>query len=533
MTTPSTTTGTQTVPPSALLDIPLALLRESPLNYREQVDPTREAELEASLAAQGQLTPLLARPHYQADGGIAHYEIAAGASRLRAATRLGWPSLLVVVRPMDDRAFLEALVTENLQRTDPHPLDEAEAYARLEGLGYTVRDIAERVGMPPRYVARRLRLTALIPAARKAFLEGTLFVGHAEALARCTPAQQEKAVTMASDWRGPLPVRTLEERIAEAFHLPLAKAPFTMEDAELVPSAGSCVSCPKRSGAMPDLFADIKGENICTDGACYQGKVRALITHRLDRARQEGTPLVRLSDQHRWDQRPVREGAPIPANYWTVAKKSTPGAVQGIFVSGEKVGRTAWVTLDLPKPSVTKQTAPAKSDDWEARRRHFEAVELPARQAAREALLGAVRTAETADGAAAVIMTLLSEAVASAWSPRGEPEFYFPSAREACRLLGLPEPDQDGDGPPALPSLAHRPDFWTVTLTLPEVENGYVGADTPLLDRLCQRFAVDIAGIRAEREAVYRAAQAEKQAKSAKKAKPLAGDVRRAKAARS
>ena len=39
----------------------------------------------------------------------------------------------------------------------------------------------------------------------------------------------------------------------------LKQAPFNKRDPQLVPAAGSCVECPKRTGHNKLLFADVSG----------------------------------------------------------------------------------------------------------------------------------------------------------------------------------------------------------------------------------------------------------------------------------
>jgi hypothetical protein len=39
----------------------------------------------------------------------------------------------------------------------------------------------------------------------------------------------------------------------------LKQAPFNKRDPQLVPAAGSCVDCPKRTGRNKLLFADVSG----------------------------------------------------------------------------------------------------------------------------------------------------------------------------------------------------------------------------------------------------------------------------------
>ena len=53
-----------------------------------------------------------------------------------------------------------------------------------------------------------------------------------------------------------LPVRHLQHWIEHNVLLLLKQAPFNKRDTQLVPSAGSCVDCPKRTGNNKLLFVE-------------------------------------------------------------------------------------------------------------------------------------------------------------------------------------------------------------------------------------------------------------------------------------
>ncbi len=186
--------------PGELLRIPLAQLIESPWNPRKHFDPAKLAETAASLRANGQLTPITVRPYRATDGRHLvdpgpHYEIGAGHRRFRAAKQIGLASLLAVVRPLDDVAFLELLTIENKQREDVTPLDEAAGFKLLmEKAGYDVQKLANRIGLSVKYVYDRLKLLQLVPEAKKYLEEGTITAGHAILLARLKPADQKRVM---------------------------------------------------------------------------------------------------------------------------------------------------------------------------------------------------------------------------------------------------------------------------------------------------------------------------------------------------
>src|ERR1700754_201620 len=56
----------------------------------------------------------------------------------------------------------------------------------------------------------------------------------------------------------------------------LKDAPFDWENPQLVPAAGSCLDCPKRTGHNKLLFAGIsENSDACSDPGCYSAKLDA------------------------------------------------------------------------------------------------------------------------------------------------------------------------------------------------------------------------------------------------------------------
>ena len=263
---------------SAQHELPLTALHLRP-NPRGRTDPKSEAlaELVASVRALGILQPVLVRPR---NGG--GYEVVAGARRVAAARIAGLESIPAHVRELDDLQAREAQLVENLRRLDLHPLEEAEGYEQLLEHGVTVDELAEKVGKSRSYVYARTRLLALGKKARKlAFEDEEPPSTSVVLLAARIPGEAQQVafleqVGAATKWNGPMAFREARDLAQREFMLQLSAAPFDPADAELVPKAGACGPCPKRTGNAPDLFGDV-GENadVCTDPACHAGKVEA------------------------------------------------------------------------------------------------------------------------------------------------------------------------------------------------------------------------------------------------------------------
>jgi ParB family chromosome partitioning protein len=132
-------------------------------------------DLIASIRAVGILQPLLVIR--QADLG--RYMIVCGARRWAAALEAGLRSLPCIVRELTETERVEAMLVENLQRSNLTKLEEAHAYERLLGLGYTQHQIARRVGKSQSYVCRRMLLLALPVDVRDQVERGQLPVDRA------------------------------------------------------------------------------------------------------------------------------------------------------------------------------------------------------------------------------------------------------------------------------------------------------------------------------------------------------------------
>ena len=300
--------------------VPLARIVASTTNPRRHFDAAKLADLAESISASGVHQPVLLRPLPGARvaetatmGPRPEYELVSGERRYRASQQAGASTIPAMVRALTDDQVLEIQLVENLQRDDLQPLEEAEGYDRLmhaHDPALTAEQIGQRIGKSRSYVYGRLKLLNLGPEGQKALQEGWLEPSTALLVARMpSHKMQADALGNLKDWQG----RVLSHREASAlierqYMLKLAEAKFKITDATLVPSAGSCRECPKRTGADPDLFADVKGADVCTDPACYKGKEHAHQERALQAARESGAQIIEGREaqqliKHSWDDR--------------------------------------------------------------------------------------------------------------------------------------------------------------------------------------------------------------------------------------
>ncbi len=196
-------------------------------------------------------------------------------------------------------------------------------------LDYSVEQIAAKCGKNPAYITARAKLADLAPAVTEAFAKDEIGVGHALLLAKLQSKEQEQALAAcyreanytsgSKPKRILLPVRHLQQWIEHNILLELAAAPFSKEDTQLVPEAGSCVDCPKQTGHNKLLFSEWAGQRgqKCTDPACYQSKIDAHVR----KAVAARPNLIQISTAY---GKPA-EGSPvIPRNKYVEIRQDKP-----------------------------------------------------------------------------------------------------------------------------------------------------------------------------------------------------------------
>ena len=134
--------------------------------------------LAESIKAQGLIQPVVLRPRLE--GG---YELIAGERRWRAAREAGIATVPAVVREADDRDTLLLGLVENVAREDLSPIEEARAYALLiDEFGFSLGEVAERVGRSKPTVSNRIRLLELPEDVLSMIARHELTEGHARAV---------------------------------------------------------------------------------------------------------------------------------------------------------------------------------------------------------------------------------------------------------------------------------------------------------------------------------------------------------------
>ena len=204
-------------PRSATLEIDVDLISPSRFQPRTHVDQSGIESLARSIRANGIIQPIVVRR--EGSG----YQIIAGERRWRAAQHAGLLRVPVVVKDVaagQEGKLLEMALTENLQREDLNPIEQALAFRRLgDQFELTQEQIADALGKDRSSVANTTRLLRLPAAVRDHVASGALSMGHARAL---LGLEHEAAILKAA---AEVIARRLSVRATEALVKRLTKPP--------------------------------------------------------------------------------------------------------------------------------------------------------------------------------------------------------------------------------------------------------------------------------------------------------------------
>ena len=198
--------------PTAVRELPLEKVVPNPSQPRMTWHEETLGELAASIREHGVLQPILVRPAGD------DYEIIAGERRWRASKLAGKQTIPSIVERFDDATALEIALIENLQREDLSPLDEAVIYKKMTGeLGYSIRNLATKLGKDKGYVENRLRLATAPDDVREMVSQRYDTLSAAYELMKLDNPRRRKALAR-QIIGGKLTLLRLHERVERLLH---------------------------------------------------------------------------------------------------------------------------------------------------------------------------------------------------------------------------------------------------------------------------------------------------------------------------
>ena len=270
--------------------VPVTDIDPSPFNHRKIFPVRQMGELAASVAIHGIIENLVVR---LLPSG--RYELVAGERRFRAAKMIGLTDVPAIIRELTDEQVWEIQLAENLQRENPHPLEEADAINDLQIKYKTLDEVAARLGKSKTFVYSRLKLLTLVLDIRAMFIDEKLTLQQVMEITSLSPeSQQELYNEYCSDWRqDDFEMPDLSDILGQ-FRYDLSDAPFNTKDKSLLPDIGTCTKCPHNTATIRSLFPEMDKNPVCTNTGCYKRKCNAHVTIGLRAALLEHQPAALL-----------------------------------------------------------------------------------------------------------------------------------------------------------------------------------------------------------------------------------------------
>lgn len=247
--------------------IDITQIHPSPMNQRKVFIEDSLQELARSISTQGVIEPIMVRPSKQHEG---KYEIVCGERRYRSSIIAKQSTIPAMIRELTDDEALDIMITENLQRRDISPMEEATAFLQLiERRNATIPELAARFGKSEMYIRNRLRLNELISEFRTLVENDQIPVSHALELCKLdTKIQQDlyNSHYQIEQWGNWYDI-TSKELINR-----ISNISIDLEDALF--STLECEKCEFNS-RYSDLFCD---EEKCTNKFCFEAKQLKVLT---------------------------------------------------------------------------------------------------------------------------------------------------------------------------------------------------------------------------------------------------------------
>ena len=196
-------------PKDSIIMVKLSELRSNPYQPRKIFKEEALEELANSIKEHGVFQPIIVKK------AIKGYEIIAGERRVKASLMAGKKEIPAIVREFNDTQMMEIALLENLQRENLTPIEEANAYKKLQDtLKITQEELAKRLGKSRSHITNMIGILNLPEEIQDEISTNNISMGHARVLSKLDnqSQQQELIEKIVNDG---LSVRELEELTKE------------------------------------------------------------------------------------------------------------------------------------------------------------------------------------------------------------------------------------------------------------------------------------------------------------------------------
>ena len=269
---------------TAETDLDITTVHPSADNHRKTFNDTSLQELAESIREVGVLQAIAVRPHTA--GG---YEIIYGERRYRASLLAGAKTIKATIynNITDDEAE-DMSLSENLQREEVRPTEEARAFKRLLEKGrYDMYSLVSRFGRSEKYIYTRLKLNELYQPIGELLDNETITISVAEEISTYEPNIQkdvyEKHLKEDSrdNWAG-YTLKLFKKYFEEYYTTDLEQYKFDKTE---------CKACV-HNAANYNLFAEHNGCGHCTNRKCLDTKNAAFVAKETEKLLKSDPKLV-------------------------------------------------------------------------------------------------------------------------------------------------------------------------------------------------------------------------------------------------
>ena len=284
------TTVNQSAAAKNITLVSLANIQPSSFNPRKYFSESALYELADSIKQQGVLQPVTVRPIADTD----RYEIVFGERRYRASIIANMEQIPAIVSDLSDEAAEEMAITENLQRKDVTPMEEANAYQRLIESGrHTIETLAVLFGKNENYIRTRLKFTALIPEIAALLEADEITISVAAEICRYGEVIQKEVYenhlqneNRYNSWRG-LKATDVAKRIEQNYTTDLRYYHFDKTE---------CATCAHNTNNLL-LFCE-GGCGHCANRTCLAEMNASFLTHRAVQIMQQQPNVSLCRDRY-------------------------------------------------------------------------------------------------------------------------------------------------------------------------------------------------------------------------------------------
>ena len=269
---------------TAETDLDITTVQPSAENHRKTFNDASLQELADSIREVGVLQAIAVRP--RTAGG---YEIIYGERRYRASLLAGAKTIKATIygNITDDEAE-DMSLSENLQREQVRPTEEARAFKRLlEKRRYDMYSLASRFGRSEKYIYTRLKLNELYQPIGELLDNETITISVAEEISTYEPHIQkdvyEKHLKEGSgdNWTG-YTLNLFKKHFEKYYTTDLAQYKFDKTE---------CRECV-HNAANYNLFAEHNGCGHCTNRKCLEAKNAAFVAKETEKLLKSDPKLV-------------------------------------------------------------------------------------------------------------------------------------------------------------------------------------------------------------------------------------------------